>query len=481
MLTMESLFAEEQANFLCLEVHAMRRIYIFFLLLCLTQVSWAQTFYEVNYTDNGVEYLGLMIYYNDENCKMRLITQESLKENMVFESQYVNLVEEKHEEEGVGIMTYYPIEKKFPIFLWYWETDDASDISEKPYVTYNIKKTNNYIEAEYFHEIPLEEMDEEYISQYYGEDEPEYKMMLNGINIVKNQDLTHQDIEVTVDDPIFADLKTDEMDEGENIAPGESGNTLDEGNTEGSTMHLIVVANTNVSDIGSACAKDVVNLNSEFGGIAKVLGMKYAPNVIRGKNYSKENLSKLIHNFKPDSDDVVIFVYTGHGFRFDDQQDYYPNMDLSPTSYDDPKKNYVAVSDVYKELVSKGARLCLVFSDCCNNEIGETTPIVNTNTLFSRSNNNFDVRKLERLFVDASGSLIATAASPGELSWCGVNGGFFILSFLESLRAHISALSIGLPDWETLVADALTAATAKSQNNANTKAQHGMKMIRIKQ
>jgi hypothetical protein len=32
-----------------------------------------------------------------------------------------------------------------------------------------------------------------------------------------------------------------------------------------------------------------------------------------------------------------------------------------------------------------------------------------------------------------------------------------------------------------LVTDALTAATAKSQNNANTKAQHGMKMIRIKQ
>ena len=225
----------------------------------------------------------------------------------------------------------------------------------------------------------------------------------------------------------------------------------------------------------------MVNLNSEFGGIAKVLGMRYDLQAIRGKNYSKENLSKLMRNFQPNSDDVVVFVYTGHGFRFDDQQDYYPNMDLCPTSYDDPTKNYVAVSDVYKELAAKGARLNLVFSDCCNNEIGETTPIINTSTLFSRSNNNFDVKKLERLFVDASGSLIATAASPGEMSWCGVNGGFFTLSLLESLRAQISVLSTGLPDWETLVANALTAATAKSQNNVNTKAQHGMKMIRIKQ
>ncbi len=460
----------------------MYRIYLFFCLLCLPLLSKAQTFYEVNYTDDdGVEYLGLMIYYDDENCKMRLITPESLGADLVFESQYVNLVEEKSGEDGVGIMAYYPIEKKFPIFVWYWQEDDASDISEKPYVTYNMKKLKDYMETEYFREIGLEDMDEEYISQFYGEGEPEYHMMLNGINIVKNQERPNQDIEVTVDDPIFTNnIEPNNVDEGENIAPGEGSNTFDIGGSN-ATMHLIVVANTNVSDIGSACAKDLVNLNSEFGGIAKVLGMKYDFNGIKGTNYSKENLSKLIRDFKPNSDDVVIFVYTGHGFRFNDQQDYYPNMDLCPTSYDDPMKNYVAVSDVYKELVGKGARLNLVFSDCCNNEIGETTPIISTNTLFSRSNNNFDVKKLERLFVDASGSLIATAASPGELSWCGVNGGFFTLSLLESLRAQISALSTDLPDWETLVGNALTAATAKSQNNANTKVQHGMKMIRIKQ
>lgn len=463
----------------------MRRLQTFFLLLCLTLSLQAQTFYEVNYTYDGVEYLGLMIYYSDDNCKMRLITPESLEAGTVFESPYLNMIEEKSDEEDVGIMAYYPVEKKFPVFLWFWEEDDASDISEKPFVTYNIKKTNSYIETEYFNEISLESMDETYISQFYGEDEPEYRMMLNGIQLVKNQNVPHQDIEVTVDDPIFTDIENDPdipVNEGENIAPGEGGNTLGTGSADAApTLHLIVVANTNVSDIGSACAKDLANLNSEFGGIARVLGMKYDFKGIRGKNYSKDNLAQLIRNFQPNSDDVVIFVYTGHGFRFDDQQDYYPNMDLCPTSYDDPTKNYVAVSDVYKELVGKGARLSLVFSDCCNNQIGETTPIINTSTLFSRSNNNFDVKKLERLFVDANGSLIATAASPGEMSWCGVNGGFFTLSLLESLRAQISALSTQLPDWETLVTDALTAATAKSQNNANTKAQHGMKMIRIKQ
>lgn len=466
----------------------MQRIYFFFWLLCLALSSQAQTFYEVNYIGNdGEEYLGLMIYYDDENCKMRLITSSTIGEEIAFESQYVNLVEEKKEEEDVGMMTYYPVEKGFPIFVWFWKEDDASDISDKPYYTYNIKKVKQYAETEYFREISLGDMTEEYISQFYGENEPEYRMLLNGINLVKLQGGAHKDgndIEVTVDDPIFTNVGSDNSGEdvnvGENVMPGEGENTLDMGSaTNESVLHLIVVANTNVSDIGTACEKDMVNLSSEFGGIARVLGMKYDLKTIKGDSYSKENLAQLIKNFNPNQNDVVVFVYTGHGFRFDDQQDYYPNMDLSPTSYDDPIQNYVALSDIYKELLAKGARLSLVFSDCCNNEVGATTPLVNSNTLFSRSNNNFDVKKLERLFVDASGSLIATAASPGEISWCGVNGGFFTLSLLESLRGQVSALSDQIPDWEVLVGNAIAAATARSENNLNTKAQHGMKMIRI--
>ena len=140
----------------------MQRLHTLFLLLCLALSSQAQTFYEVNYTDSdGEEYLGLMIYYDDENCKMRLITASSMEEGVVFESQYVNLVEEKEDEEDVGMMAYYPLEKKFPIFVWFWQNEDASDMSEKPYFTYNIKKVKQYIETEYFREISLGDMTED--------------------------------------------------------------------------------------------------------------------------------------------------------------------------------------------------------------------------------------------------------------------------------------------------------------------------------
>lgn len=467
-----------------------KKIIITIALALCCMISNAQTFYEVNYKIDDEEFVGLMIYYSDENCNMRIVSAESIENDEVWESQYINYAYDKEENDGIGMMLYYPVEKKFPAFVWYWEEDDASDITDKPYVTFNIKKEKEYFESEYFREISIADMDENYVSQFYGEDEPEYHMLVNAIKTIKLQggNANRNDIEVTVDNPVITNNNIDGEEDamaGTNVEPGGgNGSTLTSSSTAtssaNSTMHVIIVANTKVSDIGAACKRDLDNLSSEFGGIAKVLGMQYDLQTLYGNSYSKEALVKLVNNFYPKKNDVVVFVYTGHGFRFDNQTDYYPNMDLCPSSYDDPRENYVSVSDVYKEIVAKGARLSLVFSDCCNTKIGANLPLINTNTLFSRSNNNFDRSKLQRLFIDASGSLIATAASPGEMSWCGVNGGFFTLSLLESLRSQISAMSTVTPDWDTLVNNAITSAAKKSANTAGTKTQNGMKMVRIK-
>lgn len=472
----------------------MNRIVLLFSFICFSFLAKAQTFYEVNYIDDDVEYLGLMIYYSDDKCVMRLINSDSAEDNSVYESEYENYVSDIEDGEDLGMMAYIPVEKKFPAFVWLWEEEDASDISDRPYVTYKIKKVDSYFESEYFREIGLEDMDEAYVAQFYGKEEPEYQMLVSGINIVKTQagvqsafSSLHNDIEVTVDDPIVSSnvvYNDNDAEEGDNVEPGSGSNTLNitssgNVNTANSKFHLIVVANTKVSDIGSACKRDLENICGEFEGIARVLGMGFDQQVISDNNFNKANLVNLIQNFRPASNDVVMFAYSGHGFRFNNQKDYYPNMDLCPSQYDDPKENYIAVSDVFKEIVAKGARLNIVMSDCCNSKIGLTIPVANTNTLFSRSNSNFDKDKLKQLFLDSSGTIIATASSPGEAAWCGVNGGYFTLSVLESLRNQISVLASSKPNWETLMNDAIAAAAKKSANSSNSKTQNGMKMIRI--
>lgn len=437
--------------------------FFFLLLMLIPMLGMAQTFYELRFNYAGETFTGLMIYNSDEDCSLRLVSNDMLQHNEVVESYYVQSYQSMKNTGSANFMMYIPVTEEgeynegMPAFYWAWTKNDASDINQVPYVFFD--DDDEPFEGEYFAEIALDDMDEEYIAQFYSEDEPEYAMMLQGAATVREYD-----------------------DEDDNESDYNDAITINNNNTaaKGDQLHLIVVANTNVSDIGPACRVDMDNVRNEFKGIAKALKLKYDEILIAGNNYGKNPLKKSIDNFKPGSNDVVVFVYSGHGFRFSDQKDYYPNMDLTATSYDNPSENYAAVSDVYKTLSEKGARLSIVLSDCCNSDLGENRPMVASNSLFSRSNNSYDLEKLKTLFLKSSGNLIATASSPGEYSWCGQNGGYFLLSILESLRSQISVLSKTEPNWDDLIRNAISLAAKKTSNNKDCQTQNGLKYVKVK-
>ncbi len=426
----------------------------------------AQTFYEVRYKDtDGDEFIGLLIHYNENNCKMRMIATQGTDES-VYESAYTQAAAGKDDEEDVGVLVYAPEDDKngFPYFLWTWSEDDASDVTEVPYVVYDMDSSSDkWVKAQYFEEVALADMDEEYVSQFYGAEEPEYALLLNGAQSIKENEKDDDAVEEQPIDstPFYGDDSTPENADKKR------------------TLHLFVVANTKVSDIGEACKVDLDNVRGEFGGIAKALKTGYNEIFVTGDNYGKEELQKAITKFKPSPDDIVVFVYTGHGFRFEDQKDYYPMMDLTSTAYDDINSNFVAMSDVYKEIVNKGARLNIVVSDCCNARLSTQRP-VKGNTLFSRSSNNYNIEKLQQLFLKSKGNLLATAASPGEYSWCGSTGGFFLLSMIQSIREQISVLNNKPASWDVLIQKTIDNAKQKSESTPGTKAQNGVKFAQIK-
>ena len=98
-------------------------------------------------------------------------------------------------------------------------------------------------------------------------------------------------------------------------------------------LHLIVVANTLISDIGPSCIADRDKLDYEFSNISDALGLSYRKYVVDGSNFNKENVQYTLDLVHPAANDVVIFVYRGHGFRYDNQTDIYPMMDLRTSSY----------------------------------------------------------------------------------------------------------------------------------------------------
>ena len=412
--------------------------------------SDAQTFYELtfklpNEPDN--QYIGLLIYTDDEHCKMRLVDNEMLEKNGCYEADYTCHVEEKEGADDIGVMYYIPDQEEMPILMWMWSKGDLSDMNEAPYLGFDLEDSDSWIQTESFEEISLADMDEEYIAQFYGENEPEYQMMLQGIQTIQGQSL--EDIQ--------------------DIASTDGGITL----------HLMVVANTEVSDIGPACDIDQRRIRNEFGGIAKALGMNYDEILISGDDFEMDNVVEAIDGLEPESNDVVVFVYTGHGFRFQDQEDVFPCLDLTSNAYDDSDANYLQLIDIYNAIVEKDARLNLVLSDCCNSTIDVDQCMVRSNSLFSRSNTNYNLQKLCTLFLQTEGNIIATAASPGEVSWCGDNGGLFLLSFFESLRSQISALNQNEPSWETILNNTISSAARKTDNASDCKRQNGLKDVEV--
>lgn len=445
-------------------------------MVLLANTAWSQTFYQLSFTIPGddAEYVGLLIYTDQTHCKMRLVSDEEVEKGEFFEANYTCRIEEKdaNDAKDIGVMFYEPDDEDMPILIWSWQKNDQTDISEAPLVCFDLDDIDTWFEATDFREITLADMDEDYVGQFYGSDEKEYKMMVNGIKLIKRQ--AEQQKAASGDIPPEPVIVPGAMDDQPFQKPA------DPMSPPVSTLHLIVTANTNVSDIGQACQVDLNRVKSEFAGVAKALGMAFEQTLVSGNDYSKEAVQSAISELQPGENDVVLFVYSGHGFRFKDQKDFYPNMDLAPTAYDKATENYIPVSEVFKEISKRGGRLNIVLSDCCNSEVDETLPIINSNSLFSRSNTNFDVEKLRTLFLQSEGNIIATAASPGEYSWCGSNGGFFLLSLIESMRSQISALTENLPSWDALIKNAIEAAAAKSESNQNCKRQNGVKYIKVK-
>src|SRR5690606_37127766 len=124
--------------------------------------------------------------------------------------------------------------------------------------------------------------------------------------------------------------------------------------------------------------------------------------------------------------DVVMFIYTGHGFRWSDQTEKFPQLDMRYNPYTSiTSETSINLKEIYDIITVKGARLNIVMGDCCNSDVGVNQRTSNT-FMASRNDANFNRKNLNKLFFESKGNVLATAASPGQVSWSNaVNGGFF--------------------------------------------------------
>ncbi|MGB1247973.1 MAG: DUF7477 domain-containing protein [Chitinophagales bacterium] len=248
-----------------------------------------------------------------------------------------------------------------------------------------------------------------------------------------------------------------------------------------STLHLIMVSNTLDQSIGMSCEVDKMNSSSQFEIVCEELGIPIKQTFIDGRDFTKDEVTRVVNNLNPASDDIVVFIYSGHGYRFSDQTSTYPRIDLRYSAYQDINESTsYNIAEIYDAIVSKGARLNIVISDCCNSDIGITSR-EGFASLTSRRQPVGEIEKLEELFLNTDGDMLITSSKPYQTS-CGnaIDGGYFLSSFFSALSKETSALTYSTPEWDNIVEVAIENARYKSANSQGCSTQEGVYKSSVK-
>lgn len=204
-------------------------------------------------------------------------------------------------------------------------------------------------------------------------------------------------------------------------------------------LHTILVANT--EDKGIGCEYDHKNMILLVNNISKNTGMKLKLMEFKDKNWSRSKIIAAVKNLTAGKDDMVIFYYSGHGYRMESKKNKWPSMALQ-------NDEGLDLFWVYKTIGAKKPRFFIVMSDSCNNKIPDGAIHTVRSTSYRRP---LELSYI-KLFLKSRGSIIASGSKPGQFSFGGPpSGGIYTCAFRQSLEM---ALKTPDPEWLRIMKEA---------------------------
>lgn len=221
------------------------------------------------------------------------------------------------------------------------------------------------------------------------------------------------------------------------------------------TLHALLLIDE-YSEIAPACEADKIKMEDEVKIIAQKTRLKLNLQIA---DYSTQGIQEAINQLEVGENDVIFFYFTGHGYRYEGQEQCgkYPYLYLTKTEahlYDAG----VCLEDINAQLKAKKPRLLVSLADCCNNVLPYEEPVAMNPVLLGQA--------YKKLFLASEGYIVSTSSLPGQYSFATSNGGYFTNGFLESIRevANMNTQSEEI-SWEKV----LKRTTARTILNSDSK------------
>lgn len=198
----------------------------------------------------------------------------------------------------------------------------------------------------------------------------------------------------------------------------------------GSTqIKIVVFGDTNDSSIGQSVATDIKSYKKLAADIKAAVmndGVSTTLDIYSGNNCSYNKLDSYLNNLSC-KDDIVFFIYNGHGGRSHKDESKYPRMCLA-SHYE---SEWMKISDLNDRLRKKKPRLMVVVTDCCNSYYDRKGG--DNESAYGITSNNSNGEGLRQLFLHFTGEVCITASSPGEYGWGTAQGGLLSLNFMDAI------------------------------------------------
>jgi hypothetical protein len=221
-------------------------------------------------------------------------------------------------------------------------------------------------------------------------------------------------------------------------------------------LYCVTVIDATDTSIGNSCLKDKERVTNFCTKLSEFIDLTYTPIEVEKDNYTIDGLKNAIEIIDADKNDVVMFIYSGHGFSYrEDEANLYPQLALwegDAETIAALRENSINMEEVFNLIVAKGARLNIVFSDCCNTFV--ELPRFDNKLPFAPWPTTWNHRLAKELFINAKGSYLISAASKGQFAASNnQEGGFFTFSLFRAIELAIVVGSFA-SSWSLIIKDA---------------------------